>query len=68
MNIGLERKSDLREQHKDFLKEGYDGHNRRSGLTTMHDLRLRKARRTWNMRMRTLVSDLNFLDRSRKLN
>ena len=35
----------LRRQHAAYEREGYDGHNRRSGLTTMHDLRLRARRR-----------------------
>ena len=38
---------DLRQQHRDFLRIAYDGHNRRAGLTTMHRLHLRRLRRSW---------------------
>jgi|GEM_PF-2695671 len=45
------RLRDLRQQHLLFLREGYDGHNRRSGLTSMRRLALRRARRIWHRRM-----------------
>jgi hypothetical protein len=45
------RLRDLRQQHLLFLREGYDGHNRRSGLVSMRRLALRRARRSWHRRM-----------------
>jgi len=42
---------DLRDQHRIFLRTVYDGHNRRSGLTTMHRLAVRRGRRTWRRRL-----------------
>jgi hypothetical protein len=45
----------MRRQHKEFEREGYDGHNRRSGLTTMRRISLRCWRRTWNRRMMHLA-------------
>ena len=47
----------LRRQHKEFLREGYDGHNRHSGITTRHDLRIRSSRRLWNMRLRMMAQE-----------
>lgn len=41
----------LRRQHAAFERDGYDGHNRRSGLTTMHRFALRRARRVWRQRL-----------------
>lgn len=43
-------------QHLDFERQGYDGHNRRSGLVTMRRLSLRRLRRRWNRRLSLLVS------------
>jgi hypothetical protein len=42
-------------QHLDFERQGYDGHNRRSGLVTMRRLSLRRLRRRWNRRLNLLV-------------
>ncbi len=56
----FDREADLREQHKKYMREGYDGHNRHSGLTTMGDLGTRRLRRTWNSRMKVIVSDWNY--------
>jgi hypothetical protein len=39
------RLADLRRQHNAWLREGYDGHNRRGGITTMDRLRERRRRR-----------------------
>jgi len=41
------RSAELRHQHRQFLRVPYDGHSRRSGLTSMHRLGLRRARRRW---------------------
>jgi hypothetical protein len=43
--------SDLRSQHRAEARLGYDGHNRRSGLTTMHRLVVRRRRRVWRRRL-----------------
>lgn len=37
---------DLRSQHEEFSRIGYDGHNRRPVGTTMRQLRMRRSRRT----------------------
>jgi hypothetical protein len=37
--------ADLRRQHQAWLREGYDGHNRHGGITTMDQLRQRRRRR-----------------------
>lgn len=47
----LGRSLDMWRQHLAWEREGYDGHNRRSGLLTMHRIRLRVLRRRWNQRM-----------------
>ena len=39
------RSRDLHEQHRNWARGGYDGHNRRSGLTPMSTLRVRRLRR-----------------------
>ena len=58
--LEIEREADIREQHKEFLREVvYDGHNRHSGVTTMQDLGNRRCRRLWNYRMRETVIDWN---------
>lgn len=41
----LARDAGLRRQHRAWTREGYDGHNRRSGLTSMNRLRERRRRR-----------------------
>ncbi len=46
-----QRERCLEEQHVVFVRDGYDGHQRRSGLTTMHRLSLRRARRSWHQRL-----------------
>lgn len=51
------RTSDLRKQHKELFKEGYDGHNRRSGFINMRLLAGRRARRACNLYMKTLARD-----------
>ena len=53
-----ERLAGLRRQHLALERTGYDGHNRRSGLLTMHRHALRRRRRTWNRRLRTWCSTL----------
>lgn len=60
LEFDFDREADLREQYKEYMRAGYDGHNRHSGLTTMGDLRTRRSRRSWNSRMRVLVSDWNY--------
>ncbi len=57
LEIGIE--ADIREQHKEFLREGHNGYKRRSILTTMQDLENRRYRRLWNCRMRASVIDWN---------
>lgn len=57
-----EREADMRKQHKEFERSGYNGHNIRSGLTTMHDLNTRRLRRVWNERMKTIVKVWNHPD------
>lgn len=42
---------ELRRQHQVWARSGYDGHNRHSGLTTMHRLNLRRSRRVWRQRL-----------------
>ncbi len=37
------RSRSLRAQHRDWQRDGYDGHNRRSGLTPLSRLRGRYA-------------------------
>ena len=41
----------LRAQHVAHLRAGYDGHRRHSGLTTMHHIAVRRARRVWHQRL-----------------
>lgn len=48
------RDADLALQHRLFEREGYDGHRRHSGLTTMHRLAMRRARRLWRQRLGSL--------------
>jgi len=43
--------SGLRSQHRGEVRLAYDGHNRRSGLTTMHRLVARRRRRVWRRRL-----------------
>jgi hypothetical protein len=50
-----QRLADLRRQHLLWLREGYDGHRRRSGITTMHRLRERRRRRLVRRSMRLWV-------------
>lgn len=57
--LNLEMETDLRQQHKEFLKEGYNGHNRHSGIITIGDLKNRRYRREWNRWMRETVISLN---------
>ena len=58
--LEIEREADIREQHKEFLREVvYDGHNRHSGITTIQDFRNRRYRRLWNYRMREAVFGWN---------
>ena len=47
----IARAADLRGQHAAFCREGYDGHRRHSGLTSMHRLALRRSRRVWRQRL-----------------
>lgn len=49
------REAGRRRQHAAFERAGYDGHGRRSGLTTMHRLALRRARRVWHQRLTALA-------------
>lgn len=49
------RLAEMRRQHHSFAGEGYDGHNRRSSLTTMHRYALRRSRRVWNQRLAMFV-------------
>lgn len=42
---GATRTRCLHEQHRNWQRSGYDGHNRRSGLTPMSTLRGRRMRR-----------------------
>jgi len=45
------RDAELVRQHRLFEREGYEGHRRHAGLTTMHRLAMRRARRTWRQRL-----------------
>lgn len=47
----LRRQTDMWRQHQTWERLGYDGHNRRSGLLTMHRIHLRVLRRRWKQRM-----------------
>lgn len=49
----------LREQHQEWLKEGYNGHNRHSGFVSMDTLRERRSRRKWNRNMSAAVDRWN---------
>ena len=40
--------AELRRQSRERERQGYDGHNRRSSLVTMHRLKLRRSRQWWN--------------------
>lgn len=44
----LSLSQDLHRQHILWTRQGYDGHNRRSGFTTMAEIRRRQNRRRWN--------------------
>jgi hypothetical protein len=45
------RVRDLRLQHRLQVRVVYDGHNRRSGLTSKHRYALRRTRRRWRQRL-----------------
>lgn len=49
----------LRQQHQEWLREGYDGHNRHPVRTTRRHLRIKGLRRFWNMRLRTMAQESN---------
>jgi hypothetical protein len=49
--IAVDLENALRRQHAAFARGGYDGHNRRSGLTSMHRLGMRRARRNAHRRL-----------------
>ena len=55
----VDRIASLREQNKEFSREGFDGHNRRSGITTIHGLGTRRSRRRWNMWLRMMALTYN---------
>ena len=46
--------ADLRRQHLEFVRTGYDGHNRRSGITSMARLSVRRRRRRLHCALRNL--------------
>lgn len=48
---------DLKRQHEEWLRQGYDGHRRKSGRTDAGDLRKRTRRRTKNRRLIALALD-----------
>ena len=58
----IDRLSDIRRQSRDFEREGYDGHNRRSGFTTMRELSHRRIRRQMNQLLRKTVKKWNNLE------
>ena len=49
----------LRRQYQEFLREGYDGHNRHSGITTMRGFRIKGWRRRENMRLGMMAQEYN---------
>lgn len=51
--------ADLRLQHREFVRSGYDGHNRKPQQQSMRHIKMRQARRRWRafMRERALVWD-----------
>lgn len=55
----LDRMTSLRQQSKEQFREGYDGHNKRSGIVTMDEIGHRRTRRRWNCYMRRTVLDWN---------
>lgn len=57
--VELDTLADLRKQHEEFLRLGYDGHNRHSGITSMHDLRIRTVRRKWRINLNQAVKIFN---------
>ena len=48
----LAREAERRRQHRVWMREGYDGHNRRSVLSSMVRLRRRRRRRLMHHLMR----------------
>jgi hypothetical protein len=48
--------ADLRRQHWEFERSGYDGHNRRSGITTTGRLSIRRRRRSVHRALRRLTA------------
>lgn len=46
------REASLKKQHRELLRQGYDGHNRHSGITDMHQLASRRSRRRWHMNLK----------------
>lgn len=51
----IARKRDMWDQHTEFNRLGYDGHNRRSGITTTGRLKRRRNRRRMNRWMNESV-------------
>ena len=47
--------ADLRRQHLELLRSGYDGHNRHGGITTMARLSVRRRRRRLHRALRQLT-------------
>lgn len=57
--INKEMIRDLRQQHLEFRREGYDGHRKHSGITRMHTLSIRRNRRSWNRDMKDVKEGWN---------
>ena len=61
VEIGPEaRLLDIRQQHEQWARAGYDGHNRRPIRTTMRRLRKRRARRRAQRFLYTVAHQWSF--------
>jgi hypothetical protein len=60
----VSRLADLKRQHEEWLRRGYDGHNRKSRRADTGDLRKRARRRRKNRQLTALADDWQSLRRA----
>lgn len=53
----MDRDAELRRQHEEYLRSGYDGHNRKPIAATVGQLKVRSRRRLWNRRLADWVQE-----------
>lgn len=62
----VDRLVDIRRQHEDWLRQGYDGHNRKSGRKDAGDLRKRSRRRRKQRQLAALANDWQNIARTQR--